>query len=165
MTTFLLSVYSFPTSYDWSSILPPLLPSFIPTSPNPPHSPQLSLRLPETSPTPFKRLTGKKAQQVDCEPVTIRCGGDVRITLCISLPPGCHWTEGAPSAWQVIPRECSSVSPSILPRSPPSFLCLHPSFFPLTSSLPSSLPFPFPPSLAPPQNQVCTQCVILGEGG
>jgi hypothetical protein len=68
---------------------------------------QLKVQLPETSALqtklPFKRLTGKRAQEVQCETVAVQAGGGVTLTLTITLPTGCDWTSGATSAWQVIP--------------------------------------------------------------
>ena len=75
---------------------------------------QLKLQLPKVVLTeqsaPFKRLTGRRAQEVQCEPVAVQAGGEVRLTLCVALPAGCDWTKGAPSAWQVIPGASVRVS-------------------------------------------------------
>ena len=57
----------------------------------------------------FKRLTGKRAQLVRCQPVVVGSGGggggggEVKLTLRVTLPPSTDWTSGATSAWQVIP--------------------------------------------------------------
>jgi hypothetical protein len=73
---------------------------------------QLRVKAPDVSvtrsaPAPgFKRLTGKRAQVVQCPPVTVGGGGggEVRLTLHVTLPPSTDWTSGATSAWQVIPE-------------------------------------------------------------
>ena len=65
---------------------------------------QLEIQLPEAHAKPFKRLTGKRAHEVQCESVSVQAtGGDVRLSISVSLPTGCDWTSGATSAWQVIP--------------------------------------------------------------
>lgn len=54
---------------------------------------------------PFKRLTGVRAQIVSCEPINAPRRGNIALTLNVTPPPGCHWTEGADSVWQVVPGE------------------------------------------------------------
>ena len=38
------------------------------------------------------------------DPIAVLNGGVAEMVLKFAPPPGCHWTEDAPSAWQVIPN-------------------------------------------------------------
>ena len=97
-------------------------------------SSQLNIHLPELSPAAdgqpqlppeFKRLTGKRAQVVECEPVAVRAeGGEVRLTVRVSLPASTDWTSGAPSAWQLIPG-MYTLHGTILSPPPWSSSCHH----------------------------------------
>ena len=40
---------------------------------------------------------------MQCDTIHVPPRGVVEIILSLTPPPGCHWTEGASSAWQVIP--------------------------------------------------------------
>ena len=85
---------------------------------------QLKIQVPGMSTKPlFKRLTGKRVREVQCEPVTVQAGGDIRLAISITLPAGCDWTTGASSAWQVIPGNihCTNVHVS---AAPPPLECL-----------------------------------------
>ena len=81
---------------------------------------QLSLSFPNPPPHPvaspnsFKRLTQKNARQVDFDPIAALEGGVVKIDLVFAPPPGCHWTEDAPSSWQVLPSGKSGGHSSLL---------------------------------------------------
>lgn len=55
-------------------------------------------------PASFRRLTRKNALKVNFEPIAVLKGGVATVDLKFSPPLGCHWTEDAPSAWQVLPN-------------------------------------------------------------
>lgn len=38
------------------------------------------------------------------DPIAVLAGGVAEVVLKFAPPSGCHWTEDAPSAWQVIPN-------------------------------------------------------------
>ena len=40
------------------------------------------------------------------DPVTVPEKGVVTIAIRFALPTGCHWTENAPSAWQLLTGVC-----------------------------------------------------------
>ena len=80
---------------------------------------QLSLSFPDASPqsssdsSSFQRITRKNARQVNFDPIAVLDGGVAEVAIKFAPPPGCHWTEGAPSAWQVIPNsESTSIKTS-----------------------------------------------------
>ncbi len=53
----------------------------------------------------FQRLTGMRAEKVACKMAQVPTTGEVKLVVRLVLPVGWHLTEGAPSAWQVLPGE------------------------------------------------------------
>ena len=84
---------------------------------------QLSVSFPDASPqslsdSSFQRITRKNARQVNFDSIAVLDGGVTEVGLKFSPPPGCHWTEDAPSAWQVLPNsESTSVQDQTLSMS------------------------------------------------
>ena len=52
---------------------------------------------------PKKRLTKPSTPIVEQPSLPLSGRGTVQVVLTLSLPPSCHLTEGAPSAWQIKP--------------------------------------------------------------
>ena len=70
-------------------------------------SPQFKVLLSEASSSAApKRLTGKRAIGVTFDPVTVPENGVVTMVIRFAPPTDCHWTENAPSAWQVLTGVC-----------------------------------------------------------
>ncbi len=58
---------------------------------------------------PVKRLTGRRAVNVNYDSISVPKRGLVTIVIQFRPPPTCHWTEDAPSAWQILTgKVCSS---------------------------------------------------------
>ena len=51
-----------------------------------------------------QRLAGKRAAEVTLDPLPVPARGEVELKVVFAPPTSCHWTEDAPSAWQVLPE-------------------------------------------------------------